>query len=385
MDPLNVFLQFVADDGLNMNIVGNIIDNLIQPLPEIDNLIHAQRQEAKTRNAEYFELTIPTYTDDQFREHFRMTRITFEVLLNVVGNHIQNDQLNINIPLNKKLLFTIWLLSKPESFLAVGDRFDIPTSTGYGIFKSIISTLAELMPQYVQWPNAAQQAISSQIFEERSRGIQNVVGAIDGCHIPIKQPVRNANDYFNRKQFHSIILQGVCDHSARFIDVFIGMPGRMHDARVFRNSRLFQMLTDRENPILLQRQHLIGDCAYPLMLNLMTPFRDNGHLPAAHIRYNVRLSSIRSIIERAFGLLKVKFRRLKYLDISDPGFGNTIIAATCMLHNFIIDNGEIEDYNERMNDNDDAPVIDVHEQNEVQDRFGMQEAIEKRNAIVADL
>lgn len=164
------------------------------------------------------------------------------------------------------------------------------------------------------------------------------------------------------------------------------MPGRMHDARVFRNSRLFQMLTDRENPILLQCQHLIGDCAYPLMLNLMTPFRDNGHLSAAHVRYNVRLSSIRSIIERAFGLLKVKFRRLKYLDISDPGFGNTIIAATCMLHNFIIDNGEIEDYNERMNDNDDfAPVIDVHEQNEVQDRFGMQEAIEKRNAIVADL
>lgn len=76
---------------------------------------------------------------------------------------MQNDQLNINIPLNKKLLFTIWLLSKPESFLAVGDRFNIPTSTGHGIFKSIISALAELMPQYVQWPNAAQQAISSQV------------------------------------------------------------------------------------------------------------------------------------------------------------------------------------------------------------------------------
>lgn len=79
MDPLNIFLQFMTDDGLNMNIVGNIIDNLIQLLPEIDNLIHAQRQEVKTRNAEYFELTIPTYTDDQFKEHFRMTRITFEV------------------------------------------------------------------------------------------------------------------------------------------------------------------------------------------------------------------------------------------------------------------------------------------------------------------
>lgn len=153
------------------------------------------------------------------------------------------------------------------------------------------------------------------------------------------------------------------------------MPGRMHDAHVFRNSRLFQLLTDRENPI-LQREYLIGDCAYPLMLKLMTPFRDR-HLPAVHVRYNIRLSSIRSIIERAFGLLKVKFRRLKYLDISDVGFGNTIIASTCMLHNFIIDNGEIEEYNERINDNDDAPAIDVSEQNAVQDRFRMQEAKKK--------
>lgn len=163
------------------------------------------------------------------------------------------------------------------------------------------------------------------------------------------------------------------------------MPGRMHDARVFRNSRLFEMLTDRENPLLQRETHLIGDCAYPLMINLMIPFRDNGHLPAAHVRYNTRLSSIRSIIERAFGLLKVKFRRLKYLDIFNVDFGNKIIAASCMLHNFIIENGEIEDYNERIDDNDNVPAIDLYEQNVVQDRFRMQEAIDKRNAIVANL
>jgi len=47
-----------------------------------------------------------------------------------------------------------------------------------------------------------------QIFRMRSRGFPGVVGAIDGCHIPIKQPPGNANDYYNRKEFHSIILQG---------------------------------------------------------------------------------------------------------------------------------------------------------------------------------
>jgi hypothetical protein len=47
-----------------------------------------------------------------------------------------------------------------------------------------------------------------QQFHERSQGFPGVIGAIDGCHIPIKQPRHNAHDYYNRKQFHSIILQG---------------------------------------------------------------------------------------------------------------------------------------------------------------------------------
>lgn len=61
--------------------------------------------------------------------------------------------------------------------------------------------------------------------------------------------------------------------------------------------------------------HIIGDSAYPLLLNVMTPYRDNGHLTRKQATYNRKLSSIRSTIERVFGLLKGKFRRLKYLDI----------------------------------------------------------------------
>lgn len=46
------------------------------------------------------------------------------------------------------------------------------------------------------------------IFQNRSRGFPGIVAAIDGCHIPCKQPVGNEVDYYNRKGVHSIILQG---------------------------------------------------------------------------------------------------------------------------------------------------------------------------------
>ncbi|GFS07437.1 nuclease harbi1 [Elysia marginata] len=48
----------------------------------------------------------------------------------------------------------------------------------------------------------------------------------------------------------------------------------------------------------------------------MTPFRDNGHLTLLEKRYNSAQSFTRVDIERAFGLLKGKFRRLKELEMT---------------------------------------------------------------------
>ncbi|XP_067204937.1 putative nuclease HARBI1 isoform X3 [Linepithema humile] len=309
-----------------------------------------------------------------------MSRITFEALLNVVAP-LLNPEINMNVNPSKKLLFTLWILAKQESFLATSDRFGLPKSSGHQIFKSVIDILSDLMPQYIYILHGQMQMIVKYpIFETRSRGFYGVIGAIDGCHIPCKQPVDNANDYYNRKGFHSIILQGVCNHRGQFIDCFIGMPGRMHDARVFRLSPLFESL-NAINCLIPKKFHLIGDTAYPLLINLMTPFKDNGHLTVVQTRYNQKLSSIRSIIERAFGLLKGKFRRLKYLDISDFELGNKIIAAACTLHNFIINgdhiNVEFEDYLEELN-------LHVNEeQNEEQAE--VLEAAQKRSCLVDEI
>lgn len=129
------------------------------------------------------------------------------------------------------------------------------------------------------------------------------MGAIDGTHIPIKQPTNNAIDFFNRKNTHSVILQGICDDKLIFTDVFVGIPGRVHDARVFRNSPIYKKLTSNP-PLLPAQQHILGDAAYSLLLCLLKPFKDNGHLSDIEIKFNQVMSGRRAMIERAFGILK---------------------------------------------------------------------------------
>lgn len=143
--------------------------------------------------------------------------------------------------------------------------------------------------------------------------------------------------------------------------------------RVFRNSPIFRQLRDED----LRQYHIIGDSAYPLLRHVMTPYRGNGHLTRQQITYNRKLSSIRSIIERAFGLLKGKFRRLKYLDISNFDLGQKMIAAACTLHNFMIEHNEIHEEMIEIDDNINDDVNVVEERN-IENNDNV-EGITKRN------
>ena len=57
-------------------------------------------------------------------------------------------------------------------------------------------------------------------FDAKS-GFPQVSGATDGTHIPIIRPQVNATDYFNSKEFHSLVMHAVVDFWGVFIDAYI--------------------------------------------------------------------------------------------------------------------------------------------------------------------
>lgn len=69
-------------------------------------------------------------------------------------NHLNKEK--FNVPLEKKLLITLAVLSNTQSFFNVGDKFGISHSTCHYIFKEVVEALAALVPEYIRWPTQDQ-------------------------------------------------------------------------------------------------------------------------------------------------------------------------------------------------------------------------------------
>ncbi|KAJ8928732.1 hypothetical protein NQ314_018667 [Rhamnusium bicolor] len=126
-------------------------------------------------------------------------------------------------------------------------------------------------PRFITWPSPNERNLVANGFSRY--GMEKVIGVVDGCHIPIKKPVTQGADYFNRKHFHSVVLQAICKSNLLFSDVDVRWTGSVHDARVFRTSEIYPFGSALCEP----DYYILGDAAYPCKNWVMTPYTNNGH------------------------------------------------------------------------------------------------------------
>jgi DDE superfamily endonuclease len=78
--------------------------------------------------------------------------------------------------------------------------------------------------------------------------MENIVGIVDGTHVAIVKPWKYPEeDYINRKGYHSLNVQVVCDHKLRITNINAKFPGRSHDSHVWRNSKVFTLMKANHN------------------------------------------------------------------------------------------------------------------------------------------
>ena len=144
------------------------------------------------------------------------------------------------VSVEQRIAVTVWKLATNAEYRTLAALFGLGRSTvGRIVIETCDAIATHLLSKYVSVPagNKLKEIVKG---FETCLGFPQAAGAIDGTHIVIIRPDDCASDYYNRKGQYSIIMQAMVDFRGLFLDVYIGWPGKVHDARVFANSSLYR-------------------------------------------------------------------------------------------------------------------------------------------------
>ena len=298
------------------------------------------------RTDSWWQNIITGVTPDEFwKKNFRLNKHSFFELLNILEPYISPDPKSPNtraLPADKKLAVALYYLKDSGSLNMTANAFGIAINTTSAVVSEICNAIVVYAgPKYLHLPRTETEMRKKVSEFEAKFGMIQAFGCIDGTHIPIACPTEHSHDFYCYKQFYSLNVQGVCDYRGYFMDIECMWPGCVHDAKVFANSSINNLIRLGKLPQTYQNigksnikipNYLIADPAYPLLPHCMKEY--STCKTNEEVIFNNMLRSARNPIECAYGRLKARWQILtKKIDIQLEKIP-TLIHACFVLHNF---------------------------------------------------
>ncbi|CAM4619372.1 unnamed protein product [Lepidochelys olivacea] len=191
-----------------------------------------------------------------------MRQATFMELCDLLSPALkcQNTKMRAALTVEKQVAIALWKLAMPDRYQSVGNQFGVDKSTLGAAVMQLAKAIKDLLISRVVTLGNVQVIVDGFV----AMGFPNCGGAIDGTHIPILAPEHQAGKYINRKGYFSMVLQALVDHKRRFTNINVGWPGRVHDARIFRNFGLFEKL--QEGTFFPDKKITVGDVEMPICI-----------------------------------------------------------------------------------------------------------------------
>ncbi|XP_057774908.1 uncharacterized protein LOC130993865 [Salvia miltiorrhiza] len=205
--------------------------------------------------------------------------------------------------------------------------------------------------------------------DSRWKWFKGCLGALDDTYINVTVPLLDKPRYRTRKGHICTNALAVCDRNLRFVYVLSGWEGSASDSRVLRDA------VNRVNGLKVPRgNYYLCDNEYTNSEGFLTPYKgvryhlkewgpDNRRPENAREMFNMRHTKARNVIERAFGILKMRWGILRSATYYPIKVQNRLIMACFLLHNFIRTEMEVDPIEQVWDDiahqNDDDEPQDV--------------------------
>ncbi|XP_057770730.1 uncharacterized protein LOC130990518 [Salvia miltiorrhiza] len=214
------------------------------------------------------------------------------------------------------------------------------------------------------------EAVSENSTDPRWKWFEGCLGAVDGTYISVMVPNADKPRYRTRKGLILTNTLAACDRNLKFSYVLSGWEGFAADSRILRDAinRLHGLKVPKGN-------YYLCDNGYANSEGFLAPYKGvRYHLKEwgptsarpqnAEELFNMRHTKARNCIERAFGIMKMRWGILQSNTFYPVKIQNRLIMACFLLNNFI--RSEIVNYPiEEMFDNlavNDAEADELHEQ-----------------------
>lgn len=281
-----------------------------------------------------------------FRNFFRVSSSTFEQILNMIAPRISRRDTHLRkaIAPHERLAVTLRFLATGDSYHSLQYTFKISKQLISQAVPEVCEAIIEELKDYIKMPQDefAWREVAK-TFDKWN--FPNCVGAMDGKHVHVQAPIHMGTEYYNYKNFHSIVLFAVVDGDYNFVYASAGCQGRLSDGGVFNGEYFRKCLDDNTmhlpSPVNLPGRTtetpfvFVADDAFPLSTHIMKPFSGSYDKASKERIFNYRLSRARRLSENVFGIISFIFRVLRKPMLLEPKIATRVVLAIIYLHNFL--------------------------------------------------
>ncbi|XP_059635842.1 protein ALP1-like [Cornus florida] len=346
-------IQLYNDEEDNESVL------IFAALLEEQNFYQKRRCRDSILQGETYVMEILNGHRERCYENFRMYPEVFRTLCSTLKGIGLKDSKFLTV--YEQVAIFLLTLSHNQRNRVVAERFQHSTETISRHFHAVLHAVCQLGTHIIAPPNFS--VIPNKI-RESSRFypyFRHCVGAIDGTHIPATLPASTQLPFRGRKGYTTQNVMAVCDFDMRFTYVLAGWEGSANDSRILNECTENEAMNFLTSPA---GKYYLVDSGYANKPGYLAPFRGHTYHFQEYRRtrqprrreevFNHRHSSLRNIIERCFGLLKMRFAILRAMPPYKFLTQVLIVMACCTLHNFIKNQHQPDD----IFDGNDTPQSD---------------------------